>query len=201
MPRGFTSQQNQYFKTRLINSAFTALKKSGVRKSTVEDLTRASGLSTGAFYKYFTSKEDLFFLIYELSEEKLKNEFLDLLQAASALSIADLKKLLKLLYRSETFQTLLRLMRKDELDYMLRNISDARIDEHRISDIQFFQQVISRLKENGLLVRSDVNHISDYLQALFVLCYGREYFKQHADQIIDAFIDDIIDENIDSCSE
>ena len=49
MPRGFSDSQIQTFQKKLIAAAFAALKNTGVRKTTVQDLAKAAGLSVGRF--------------------------------------------------------------------------------------------------------------------------------------------------------
>lgn len=192
MPRGFSESQIKTFKEKLIAAAFVALKNTGVRKTTVQDLAKAAGLSVGAFYKFYPSKEALFFEAYEMTEERLKDQFLSLLQAAPEVSPRAVCAILKQIFFSETMDTLLRLMQKEELEYMLRSIDPEIANRHLQKDYEFLQAMLDRLRQAGLTVKINISLLLDYLQALFVLCYEKHLYPQHADQIIETFIDMVV---------
>jgi AcrR family transcriptional regulator len=44
----------------------------GIRKTNVEELTEAAGISKGAFYSFYPSKEELFMDILEEIEEEVR---------------------------------------------------------------------------------------------------------------------------------
>lgn len=196
MPHGFSENLQQQIREKLIRSAYAALDNAGVRKTTVEELAKSAGISTGAFYKFFPAKESLFFVIYDRSEEKLKSEFRSMLETSARISPLTLRDTLKRLIHSETMQTLLCLMQKEEMDYLLRGIDPGTIEQHLQKDVVFLQEVIQKLNTEGIQVKNDVDTILSYLQALFVLCAARDQYRQHADQIMDAFIDTFVNETV-----
>jgi AcrR family transcriptional regulator len=59
-PRAFTPEEKERVRERLIAAAQNFLSSTGVRKTTVEDLAKAAGISKGAFYLFYNSKELLF---------------------------------------------------------------------------------------------------------------------------------------------
>ena len=63
MPRGFTEQEKINIRNRLLRSGKEAFGLFGIRKTSVEDLAKESGISKGAFYQFFPSKEDLYFAV------------------------------------------------------------------------------------------------------------------------------------------
>lgn len=193
MPRGFSENQMQLLREKLINAASSALVNTGVRKTTVEDLAKSAGISTGAFYKFFASKETLFFAIYDRAEEELKADFIRRLDASAELSSAAIRGAIQQLLRSEEMQTLLRLLQKDELDYLLRGIDSEILQVHLQKDTAYLQQVIEKLSLHGWIVNAEIPLILSYLQALFVLCAAREQYEPYAGQIIDAFVDTLVD--------
>jgi len=79
-----TSRQSQAIKTRnkIYNTAFDLMKKKGFDNITIEDISKKAGVSVGAFYHYFKSKNDILFETYHRADEyfqekvegKLKSE-------------------------------------------------------------------------------------------------------------------------------
>ena len=61
----FTDEQNEQIRNDLIRSARRCGITIGMRKTSVEQLTEAVGISKGSFYKFFESKELLFFAVLE----------------------------------------------------------------------------------------------------------------------------------------
>lgn len=81
----FTDEQNERIRKDLIREARRCGITVGMRKTSVEQLTEAVGISKGSFYKFFDSKELLFFAVLEdihaeclavAHESLLKNEHL-----------------------------------------------------------------------------------------------------------------------------
>ena len=61
----FTDEQNEQIRNDLIRAARRCGITIGMRKTSVEQLTEAVGISKGSFYKFFDSKELLFFAVLE----------------------------------------------------------------------------------------------------------------------------------------
>ena len=61
----FTDEQNEQIRKDLIRSARRCGITIGMRKTSVEQLTEGVGISKGSFYKFFESKELLFFAVLE----------------------------------------------------------------------------------------------------------------------------------------
>ena len=61
----FTERQNESIRSDLIREARRCGVTIGMRKTSVEQLTEAVGISKGTFYKFFDSKELLFFVVLE----------------------------------------------------------------------------------------------------------------------------------------
>ena len=61
----FTDEQNETIRKDLIREARRCGITIGMRKTSVEQLTNAVGISKGSFYKFFDSKELLFFAVLE----------------------------------------------------------------------------------------------------------------------------------------
>ena len=61
----FTEEQNETIRRDLIREARCCGVTVGMRKTSVEQLTEAVGISKGSFYNFFDSKELLFFAVLE----------------------------------------------------------------------------------------------------------------------------------------
>ena len=61
----FSAEENAAIRETLLREARHCAVTLGLRKTSVEQLTEAAGISKGLFYKYFASKELLFFEVLE----------------------------------------------------------------------------------------------------------------------------------------
>ena len=61
----FSAEENEAIRKSLLEEARRCAVTLGLRKTSVEQLTEAAGISKGLFYKYFASKELLFFEVLE----------------------------------------------------------------------------------------------------------------------------------------
>jgi AcrR family transcriptional regulator len=68
MPR-VTAAHEQAVRNRIIDAALRAFAEKGFHGTTMQDVVRESGLSVGAIYTYFKSKDDLFVATCDFSQD------------------------------------------------------------------------------------------------------------------------------------
>ncbi len=71
MAKAFGDGEKALIKEYLKKAAIECMQKYGIRKTSVDELTRLSGISKGAFYLFYESKEQLFFEAIMEYHEKL----------------------------------------------------------------------------------------------------------------------------------
>jgi AcrR family transcriptional regulator len=192
MPHRFTDNQITNIRQKIIAAAMQKVTETGVRKTTVEDLTKAAGISTGAFYKFFLSKEALFFEVYEILEERLRDDFWAVLEQLPAGDRKRLKQDALDLIASENMQRLVTMIRKDELNYLIMSIDPERIRQHSQSDRDYMKTVLDYLNQKGIPMKKDSELLTAYIQALFILIYEKNLLFSKEKQVISSFLDAII---------
>ncbi len=75
-PRPYRQARAEITRTRLIDTAAIAFAKHGLDGVSFSDLVKASGLSKGAFYFHFPSKEDLALTVFRTKQEELVGRLL-----------------------------------------------------------------------------------------------------------------------------
>ncbi len=71
-PRKFREEEKETIRQTLLEAAKTMFRQYGIQKTTVAALTEAAGISQGAFYLFFPSKEELFYEVFQMEERKLR---------------------------------------------------------------------------------------------------------------------------------
>ncbi len=85
----FSEEENTKIRRSLLAEARSRSLTVGMRKTSVEELTAAVGISKGSFYKYFDSKELLFFAVLEELHSELYAVAKDALIANSSLAASE----------------------------------------------------------------------------------------------------------------
>lgn len=83
-----TKRQAQAIKTKnkIYNIAFDLMEKKGFNNITIEDISKKAGVSVGAFYHYFKSKNDILFEIYHRADEYFKENVENILSPENSLN-------------------------------------------------------------------------------------------------------------------
>ena len=76
MPRAFTAIEDDDIRQNLRSAAQDLFARQGVRRTSIEQLTRAVGIAKGSFYKYYPSKEVLFFELLSDAESRIREPLL-----------------------------------------------------------------------------------------------------------------------------
>jgi AcrR family transcriptional regulator len=74
MPRAFSDVESSRIRARLMEAGRVTFAKRGLRGSTVDELARGAGISKGAFYRFFDSKESLLLALLDEDEIEMHAE-------------------------------------------------------------------------------------------------------------------------------
>lgn len=146
----------------LIETAIKLFAEKGFQSTSVQDIVSSYGISKGAFYNYFSSKEELLVDIFKYYNDKfnLKTDEID------ALNISPREKLQKRIYlqfkyfmRHRDFIVMYFREQNQSINEGLRNL----MKEHTLNMLQ---------KEEKLLVASYGDSIQPYINDLVLICLG-----------------------------
>lgn len=70
MPKKFSEIEKTQIKQKLLDSARSLFTRYGIKKTSVEDLTKGAGIAVGTFYAFYQSKEELFSSFWKLKKAK-----------------------------------------------------------------------------------------------------------------------------------
>lgn len=89
MAVGFTPEEKEKIKILLRQEAKSCVSSIGMRKTTVDQLAQAAGISKGAFYKFYESKELLFLEVLEEWHTEIYDTALSVIQKLQGLPQAE----------------------------------------------------------------------------------------------------------------
>jgi AcrR family transcriptional regulator len=174
MPKGFSEREKEILRERLVEKGKQLFEIHGLRKTSVEDLTRAAGISKGAFYLFFESKEALFFEIVEQFEARFRAGLFAQLSRPGYSPRDTFKQLLTHAFTAWRANPLFRQLNREEYDYLLRKLPEGQIEAHLQQDDVFVAELMTRLRAAGVPIRGDPQTIAGLMKALFFVTLHEE---------------------------
>ncbi|MCJ8012272.1 TetR/AcrR family transcriptional regulator [Paenibacillus sp. KQZ6P-2] len=72
MPKGLNEYEKQEITNSLIEQGKILFSELGFQKTSINEITKKVGIAPGTFYKFYNSKEELYFEILEREEDQLR---------------------------------------------------------------------------------------------------------------------------------
>jgi AcrR family transcriptional regulator len=166
MPRAFTEREKQLILRRLLTAGRKMFSTQGLKKTTVEGLANAAGISKGAFYIFYPSKEALFMDVVEQAELQFRLELLAAIDLPGSSPRSRLLAVFKRAFALVKTIPILEFLTGSDIDLLFRRIPEGRLQEHLASDRQFFEELIARGKDAGIPIQARPEEISELLYPL-----------------------------------
>lgn len=180
MPKAFSEHEKETLRAQLHEKGKKLFEKQGLKKTSVDELTEAVGISKGAFYLFYDSKEELFLEILEELEKDFRARIFDF----SIRPREDARKILARLLKSALLTwdryPLLKNFGMAEYEYLARKLPPERIRAHVNQDNEFVSDFIKRIRREGISVKASPGVVSNLMKSLFFVSLHREELGQHA---------------------
>jgi AcrR family transcriptional regulator len=128
-PKAFTDKEKELVRQKLMDAADRCLSTTGIRKTSVEELAKAAGISKGAFYLFYETKELLFLDALEREQERMHEAIIGQV-AGSASKREGFVTAIMQMYRDFTAKPWLLVFAQEDYDLLLRRIPQERIERH-----------------------------------------------------------------------
>lgn len=174
MPKAFSEHEKDAIRTLLREKGRILFERQGIRKTSVGELAQAAGISKGAFYLFYESKEELLMEILEGLEADFRARIFDF----SIRPKRDARKLLARLFKDVLLAwdeyPLLKNFGRTEYEYLARKLPPKRIQAHADRDNEFVVEFIKRIKRNGIAIRASPRVVSNLMKSLFFVSLHRD---------------------------
>jgi AcrR family transcriptional regulator len=166
MPKGFTENEKKVIGERLLEQGYRQFFAYGLKKTNVEELATAAGISKGAFYLFYESKEALLMDVIEQAEKRFR---LEMLEAVDLPGPSPRARLLVVLHKAfDRFKTvpILHFFTSSDYDVLFRRVPVEKLQEHLASDQMFIKELLDRCATAGIPIRAQFGEVSGLLYAL-----------------------------------
>jgi len=166
MPKGFSDQEKELIRKRLIAAGDKQFSAHGLKKTSVEDLAAAAKISKGAFYLFYESKEALFMEVAEVAEQRYRAEMLAALDRPGPSARARLLAVFQTGFARLKTTPMLQFATSGDYDLLLRRVPAEMLQAHLASDQVFVDELITRARAAGLNITARPEQISGLLYPL-----------------------------------
>jgi AcrR family transcriptional regulator len=168
MPKAFTESEKKIIRERLVETGFRLFSAYGLKKTNIEELAAGAGISKGAFYIFYKSKEALFMDVAELAEGRFRREILSAIDLLGPSPRARLVFILKKAFSFFNTIPILRFISGSDYDLLFRRIPAEKLQEHLAHDRLFFDELITRCQQAGIPIQVPSEEMSGLLYTLFL---------------------------------
>lgn len=177
MPKGFSEREKELIRRELLSKGRECFASYGLKKTNIEDLTRAVGISKGAFYLFYDSKEELFFEIMEQFEAEFRATMLDGVFPPDVPRRQALNQWLRRVVEAWKAHPLFTRFSQAEYEHLLRKLPEERVQRHIRNDDDFAAELIARWQGEGVTLTVEPRLLAGLLRALVLLSVHEDDFS------------------------
>ncbi len=166
MPKAFTEYEKDLIGKRLLEQGYKLFSAYGLRKTNIEELAQAAGISKGAFYNFYASKEELFMDVVEHAEIRVRQEILAVVDLPGPSSRARLLAVLKKAFAIFETMPILQYVTGSDYGLLFRKFPAEKLQEHLASDQAFIEELFTHCQNAGIPIRARPEQIIGLLYPL-----------------------------------
>lgn len=200
MASAFSENEKKIIKVKLNEAAKACLGKFGVKKTTVAQIAEIAGISKGAFYIFYPSKEILFFSVFEEYQSNIIEETTNKLSKIQNINRQELSELIYGLFQKVRQSFIMNIIQNEEFEYLVRKLPEEVIINHHSFDDKLARSMFSHLKVKKNI---EFETIAASLRAVFMSMLhvkeiGEKEFDEALKIIVTGLVQQIIEEDINN---
>jgi AcrR family transcriptional regulator len=167
MPKAFTDLEKKAIRERLLKQGSKLFATYGLKKTSVEELATAAGISKAAFYLFYESKEALFMDVVELAEADFRRQVLDAVEPPGPTPRARLVVVLKKAFTLWRTVPLFQMFTRADYEMMAGRVPAETLQEHLRNDQIFIEELVARCRAAGIPILMRPEALHGLVHALF----------------------------------
>lgn len=186
MATAFNENEKKLIRSKLNEAAQEYLGKYGVKKTTVDQLTEMAGISKGSFYKFYPSKEVLFFLVLENYQNSITEKVIDQFKQMDFVTPEKFTEVIYELFQNVRQSFMMNIIENNELEYLIRKLPEEYILKHH----SFDDLIAKKMFENIRIKKNiDIGVATTSLRAIFMtMLYVSEIGEKDFDKALKLLI-------------
>ena len=165
MPKSFNEEEKQRIRSLLLAKGYEMCSTLGVKKTSIDDLAAAAGISKGSFYNFFESKEALVLELFEQEEQRRDKLLKKLQDSPEEVSIEDFfRQIARFMKENTLIKTL---YKTGEFAAFTQRITDQALRDHQQQDTYFVEQLLHHFRAAGHPMNISAETLGAVLRLLF----------------------------------
>ena len=174
MPQAWSKREKELIRESLQVKGQKLFEKQGIQKTSIDDIVRAAGISKGAFYIFYNSKEELYFDIMETLERGFKEQLFGCLSQPGRTKKKSFELFLREMLTIFVETPMLRRMSSADFTYLYRKLPEKAIKNHLANDLEQTSKAFSEWMKKGWMRNVDTVGLAG-------LIFSQYYFIMHKD--------------------
>lgn len=198
MARGFTADEREAIKQRLVEKGKELFQQYGFQKTSITQITEAVGIAQGTFYNFFNSKDTLYFLILEQEEAVIREQLLNVTYDTNESPEEVLKQLFeRILHLGEINPLIKELYVGNQLAQLKYRLSAQEIEQHIAHDTDAFKTIVDKWQTVGIPITVPPEVVAGIFRSLFILtmekeAIGEEVYKDTIDFLLTSVANELV---------
>jgi len=189
MPKIVTEREKDLVREAMFTKGVELIRKKGVKRITVEDITNATHIGKGSFYSYYNSKEELLYSIIKKSESRMFERVEVVLSERVSLK-ERLIKVLKEIYLAA--DSIVLYVSPSDIELLLRKLPSGEADREALKSNDYFSRTLSLYGIDESRCEMDV--LAYLMSALhFVGSTDMSFGEQGREKALDILVHSIAD--------
>jgi AcrR family transcriptional regulator len=190
MPR-FSEKEKERIRLKLLEVAKHLFASLGLKKTSVEDLTKSVGIAQGTFYLFYPSKEELYLAILLQEEQVIRARISAGFGAAGRASKAAFKSFLRESIAILEANPFTRQLYSDDLmETLFRKLPEERLEQLFAEDADFFFPIITEAQRQGWMVNRKSETIVSLIRTIVLLSLqkkqiGEDRYEETMDMLLE----------------
>ena len=197
MTRAFNDREKEIIRQSLVEKGRELFLSYGFKKTSISDITKAVGIAQGSFYIFFDSKEDLYFEILQIEEEKIRGSLIDEQLLNKKLTKEVFKRFLKEAFKAIENPLVKTLLIKEDYENLVRKLSEEKVKQHLQNDSKEMLPLIEYWQHQGRMRKIPPEIIISSIRTLFIMSLhkkeiGEEIYEETINFYIEALCEQLI---------
>ncbi|WMT39492.1 TetR/AcrR family transcriptional regulator [Paenibacillus sp. D2_2] len=190
MPKMVSKEEKRLIQEALLQKGILLIREKGLKRVTVDDITKAASIAKGSFYSFYPSKEEFLYEIVKKAEKKMLDTILTI-QYDDGNFRDNVVRALKEIYLAPDSIALF--VQPDDLEFLMRKLPDKAQEWKDQKPQDNFKRTaqIFGIAEDDMMAFGVLSYLMDALQ--YVASCKSNYGEASREQSLEILVDTIAD--------
>ena len=174
MPKAFSEYEKTAIRSQLREQGQRLFAAHGLKKTSIDDLIQAVGISKGAFYLFYSSKEELLMEILEAIEVTMQTRILNHVMQPDRNALQNVRDVLTQFLVLWDEYPLLKSFGQEEYMILVRKLPPDRVQAHANQDERFVTNFTAKLHREGITTHAPPRVVANLIKSLFFIGLHRD---------------------------